>query len=247
MNLVPVHGSAALHLVDESALILSDLHYGVEAEMLRGGVWVPNRSTGRTEKVLKLIKQTKSKRLILLGDVKHQVPHNSKQQRTDLEQFFMAVNRVAKVEIVPGNHDGGLVDIIPSDVKFHKSDGFVIGEIGMVHGHAWPSQEVMNSKILVMGHEHPALSFRDRLDKLHSEPCWLRAPMLEHERYDKVPEQLIVMPAFGELAGRTMNREPLKGLGPVLRNGLADLSKARVETLEGLDFGELGNLIDLRL
>jgi len=247
MNLVPVHGSAALHLVDESALILSDLHYGVEAEMLRGGVWVPNRSTGRTEKVLKLIKQTKSKRLILLGDVKHQVPHNSKQQRTDLEQFFMAVNRVAKVEIVPGNHDGGLEDIIPSDVKFHKSDGFVIGEIGMVHGHAWPSQEVMNSKILVMGHEHPALSFRDRLDKLHSEPCWLRAPMLEHERYDKVPEQLIVMPAFGELAGRTMNREPLKGLGPVLRNGLADLEKARVETLEGLDFGELGNLLDLRL
>ena len=247
MNLVPVHGSAALHLVDESALILSDLHYGVEAEMLRGGVWVPNRSTGRTEKVLKLIKQTKSKRLILLGDVKHQVPHNSKQQRTDLEQFFTAVNRVAKVEIVPGNHDGGLEDIIPSDVKFHKSDGFVIGEIGMVHGHAWPSQEVMNSKILVMGHEHPALSFRDRLDKLHSEPCWLRAPMLEHERYDKVPEQLIVMPAFGELAGRTMNRDPLKGLGPVLRNGLADLEKARVETLEGLDFGELGNLIDLRL
>ena len=247
MNLVPVHGSAALHLIDESALILSDLHYGVEAEMLRGGVWVPNRSTGRTEKVLKLIKQTKSKRLILLGDVKHQVPHNSKQQRTDLEQFFREVNRVAKVEIVPGNHDGGLEDIIPSDVKFHKSDGFVIGEIGMVHGHAWPSQEVMNSKILVMGHEHPALSFRDRLDKLHSEPCWLRAPMLEHERYDKVPEQLIVMPAFGELAGRTMNREPLKGLGPVLRNGLADLAKARVETLEGLDFGELGNLIDLRL
>jgi len=211
MNLVPVHGSAALHLIDESALILSDLHYGVEAEMLRGGVWVPNRSTSRTEKVLELLKQTNSKRLILLGDVKHQVPHNSKQQRTDLEQFFMAVNRIAKVEIVPGNHDGGLVDIIPSDVKFHKSDGFVIGEIGMVHGHAWPSQEVMNSKVLVMGHEHPALSFRDRLDKLHSEPCWLRAPMLEHERYDKVPEQLIVMPAFGELAGRTMNREPLKG------------------------------------
>ena len=247
MNLVPVHGSAALHLIDESALILSDLHYGVEAEMLRGGVWVPNRSTARTEKVLELLKQTKSKRLILLGDVKHQVPHNSKQQRTDLEQFFMAVGRIAKVEIVPGNHDGGLVDIIPSDVKFHKSDGFVIGEIGMVHGHAWPSQEVINSNVLVMGHEHPALSFRDRLDKLHSEPCWLRAPMLEHERYDKVPEQLIVMPAFGELAGRTMNREPLKGLGPVLRNGLADLAKARVETLEGLDFGELGNLIDLRL
>ena len=98
-----------------------------------------------------------------------------------------------------------------------------------------------------MGHEHPALSFRDRLDKLHSEPCWLRAPMLKHEKYDKIPEQLIIMPAFGELAGRTMNRDPLQGFGTILRNGLADLERARVETLEGLDFGELGNLIDLRL
>ena len=55
MNIVPVHGYAAFHFVDESALLLSDLHYGVEAEMLRSGVWVPNRSTSRTEKVLKLI------------------------------------------------------------------------------------------------------------------------------------------------------------------------------------------------
>ena len=247
MNLVPVHGSPALFLKEESALIMSDLHYGVEAEMLRGGVWVPNRSTSRTEKILKLIKENKAKKLILLGDVKHQVPHNSKQQRTDLEQFFMAVTRIVDVEIVPGNHDGGLADIAPDNVKFHESVGCTIGNIGLSHGHAWPSQEVMNSEILVMGHEHPAFSFRDRVDKLHSEPCWLRAPMIEHERYERVPDLLIVMPAFGELAGRTMNREPLKGLGPVLRNGLADLSKARVETLEGLEFGELGNLLDLRL
>ena len=247
MNLVPVHGSPALFLKEESALIMSDLHYGVEAEMLRSGVWVPNRSTSRTEKILKLIKENKAKKLILLGDVKHQVPHNSKQQRTDLEQFFMAVTRIVDVEIVPGNHDGGLADIAPDNVKFHESVGCTMGNIGLSHGHAWPSQEVMNSEILVMGHEHPAFSFRDRVDKLHSEPCWLRAPMIEHERYERVPDLLIVMPAFGELAGRTMNREPLKGLGPILRNGLADLSKARVETLEGLEFGELGNLLDLRL
>ena len=56
MKIVPVHSHAALHLVDESLLVLSDLHYGVEAEMLRGGVWVPNRSTSRTERVLQLLK-----------------------------------------------------------------------------------------------------------------------------------------------------------------------------------------------
>ena len=247
MNLVPVHGSPALHFKDESALLLADLHYGVEAEMLRGGVWVPNRSTSRTEKVLELLKQTKSKRLILLGDVKHQVPHNSKQQRTDIEQFFTATTRIAEVDVIPGNHDGGLKEQAPSSVTFHKSSGCVIGNVGMIHGHAWPSQEVMNSEILVMGHGHPTLSFRDRLDKLHSEPCWLRVPMQESDRYEKIPDQLIVMPAFGELAGRAVNREPLSGTGPLFRNNVADMAKARVETLEGLDFGELENLMDLRL
>ena len=192
MNIVPVHGSAALHFVDESILLLSDLHYGVEAEMLRGGVWVPNRSTSRTEKVLKLLKETKSKKLILLGDIKHQVPHNSKQQKTDLEQFFMAVTRISEVEIVPGNHDGGLQDIAPDNVIFHNSKGCVVGNVGLIHGHAWPSQEVMNSELLIMGHEHPALSFRDRLDKLHSEPCWLRAPMIEHERYGNSDFNIII-------------------------------------------------------
>ena len=165
----------------------------------------------------------------------------------DFVDYEDGTNDYGNWEATPGNHDGGLANIAPDTVKFHESVGCTVGNIGFCHGHAWPSQEVMNSEILVMGHEHPAFSFRDRVDKLHSEPCWLRAPMIEHERYERVPDLLIVMPAFGELAGRTMNREPLKGLGPVLRNGLADLSKARVETLEGLEFGELGNLLDLRL
>jgi hypothetical protein len=44
-----------------------------------------------------------------------------------------------------------------------------------------------------------------------------------------------------------MNREPLTGFGPLLRNGYGDLPAARVESLDGLDFGELRHLMDLRL
>ena len=247
MAAVPVPGEPALHLPDERALVVADLHYGVEAELLRGGVWVPNRARQRTERLLALVSQVGAERLLLLGDVKHQVPHSSHQQKRDLQRMFAALQAAVQVEVVPGNHDGGLRELAPGSVRFHPAKGVVVGNIGLHHGHAWPAPEVVACPQVVMGHNHPVIAFRDRVEKLHTAACWLRVPLVAGERYDDVGEELVIMPAFGELAGRTMNREPLTGYGPLLRNGYADLETARVESLDGLDFGELRHLMDLRL
>ena len=247
MAVVPVPGEPALHLPDERALVVADLHYGVEAELLRGGVWVPNRARQRTERLLALVSQVGAERLLLLGDVKHQVPHSSHQQKRDLQRMFATLQAAVQVEVVPGNHDGGLRELAPGSVRFHPVKGVVLGNIGLHHGHAWPAPEVVACPQVVMGHNHPVIAFRDRVEKLHTAACWLRVPLVAGERYDDVGEELVIMPAFGELAGRTMNREPLTGFGPLLRNGYADLEAARVESLDGLDFGELRHLMDLRL
>lgn len=247
MEIVPVPGAPALELPAARALVLADLHYGIEAELLRGGVWVPNRARERTARVVELLRRTGAERLLLMGDVKHQVPHSSHQERRDIADLFAATTRLAQVEVVPGNHDGMLDQFAPEAVVFHPSEGVVVGGVGLHHGHAWPSAEVMGCETVLMGHNHPALAFRDRLDRRHTEPCWVRAPMLPSERYATTPRTLVVLPAFGELAGRTVNREPFGGLGPLLRHGLADLPRARIETLEGLDFGELRHLTELRL
>ena len=58
MNLVPVHGSPALHFEEESALLLSDLHYGVEAEMLRDGVWIHCKRFADLQRVPSFLPQT---------------------------------------------------------------------------------------------------------------------------------------------------------------------------------------------
>ena len=247
MAAVPVPGEPALHLPDERALVVADLHYGVEAELLRGGVWVPNRARQRTERLLALVSQVGAERLLLLGDVKHQVPHSSHQQKRDLQRMFAALQAAVQVEVVPGNHDGGLRELAPGSVRFHPAKGVVVGNIGLHHGHAWPAPEVVACPQVVMGHNHPVIAFRDRVEKLHTAACWLRVPLVAGERYDEVGEELVITPAFGELAGRTMNREPLTGFGPLLRNGYANLEAARVESLDGLDFGELRHLMDLRL
>ena len=247
MAAVPVPGAPALHLPDERALVVADLHYGVEAELLRGGVWVPNRARQRTERLLALVSQVGAERLLLLGDVKHQVPHSSYQQKRDLQRMFTALQAAVRVEVVPGNHDGGLRELAPGSVRFHPVKGVVVGNIGLHHGHAWPAPDVMACGQVVMGHNHPVIAFRDRVEKLHTAACWLRVPLVAGERYEDVGDELVIMPAFGELAGRTMNREPLRGTGPLLRNGYADLEAARVESLDGLAFGELRYLMDLRL
>ena len=247
MAVVPVSGEPALHLPDARVLVVADLHYGVEAELLRGGVWVPNRARQRTERLLALVSQVGAERLLLLGDVKHQVPHSSHQQKRDLQRMFAALQAAVQVEVVPGNHDGGLRELAPGSVRFHPVKGVVVGNIGLHHGHAWPAPDVVACRQVVMGHNHPVIAFRDRVEKLHTAACWLRVPLVAGERYDDVGEELVIMPAFGELAGRTMNREPLTGFGPLLRNGYADLEAARVESLVGLDFGELRHLMDLRL
>ena len=247
MAAVPVPGEPALHLPDERALVVADLHYGVEAELLRGGVWVPNRARQRTERLLALVSQVGAERLLLLGDVKHQVPHSRHQQKRDLQRMFTTLQAAVKVEVVPGNHDGGLRELAPGSIRFPPVKGVVVGNIGLHHGHAWPAPEVVACRQVVMGHNHPVIAFRDRVEKLHTAACWLRVPLVAGERYDDVGEELVIMPAFGELAGRTMNREPLTGFGPLLRNGYADLEAARVESLDGLDFGVLRHLMDLRL
>ena len=247
MAAVPVPGEPALHLPEERALVVADLHYGVEAELLRGGVWVPNRARQRTERLLTLVSQVSAERLLLLGDVKHQVPHSSHQQKRDLQRMFAALQAAVQVEVVPGNHDGGLRELAPGSIRFHPVKGVVVGNIGLHHGHAWPAPDVVACRQVVMGHNHPVIAFRDRVEKLHTAACWLRVPLVAGERYDEVGEELVITPAFGELAGRTMNREPLTGFGPLLRNGYANLEAARVESLDGLDFGELRHLMDLRL
>ena len=71
--------------------------------------------------------------------------------------------------------------------------------------------------------------------------------MIPHKRYESTPKTLIILPAFAELAGRAVNKKPLTGLGPLIKNGLVNLEKARIESLEGLDFGELRYLTDLKL
>jgi len=254
MTATPIYGAPALKVksAKENALVVADLHLGIESEFANRGVALPSQVPRIKERLLKLIEQERPKRLIFLGDVKHNVPVATWQEWRELPAFFEELTRFAQVEVVPGNHDGDLKGMVPNDVKIHGVGGILLSKsIGLVHGHAWPSPELMKAKLLVSAHNHPAAEFRDELGARTIEPAWLRCKLNPLKLPKKLREatgtsapELLVMPAFSELVGgAAVNRTvPKELIGPIFRSGAAHIEDAEVYLLDGTCLGTVRNL-----
>ncbi len=170
----PIPDRPVLELIGgERMLCVGDLHIGLEADMRFRGVIVPSQ-THRMEKELKDLAEGVD-RLVVIGDVKHQVPGSTKQEHIEVPRFFNGLlNHYPRIDLVKGNHDTDIERMLPSRVTVHDQGGFVLDDVGFVHGHAWPSEEVMNTRLLVMGHNHPAVIFEDGLHHNQVERCWVR-------------------------------------------------------------------------
>jgi putative SbcD/Mre11-related phosphoesterase len=244
----PVPDAPAI-LVDD-VLAVADLHIGIEAELQESGVTLPSQTRKIATRLRDLVERTGARRLVLLGDVKHFIPGISPTERRDLPIFFNELYDVVdEIHIAAGNHDPLLRPYIGEVVTIHKPTGFRLGDAGFVHGHAWPSEEVMAAKVLLMGHNHPAVVFVDALGARHVQPCWVRVPFRKkHARYPALPREAIVVPAFNELCGGTpVNDARAKFLGPLVTDEVLRLDRARLHLLDGTDLGALPTLkVDAR-
>jgi putative SbcD/Mre11-related phosphoesterase len=159
LKIVP--GEAALIFSDSSGstLLISDLHLGLEKEMARRGFRVPSYTVKMVERVRNLAEAHRAERIVVLGDVKHSVGRVEDIDWGVVPWFFETMlDLFPSVEVVPGNHDGSIKTVLPQRVKLHPSDGAVLGKgrtrIGVAHGHAWPSEEAIETRNLVIGHSH---------------------------------------------------------------------------------------------
>jgi putative SbcD/Mre11-related phosphoesterase len=237
-------------LLAGDVLAVADLHIGIEAELEESGVTVPSQTRKIAGRLRGLLEATGARRLVLLGDVKHFIPGISPTERRDLPIFFNELyEAVDEVHIAAGNHDALLRPYIGEIVTIHRPTGFVLDGLGFVHGHAWPSKEVMAAKALVMGHNHPAVVFVDAFRARTLQPCWMRVPFRKkHAKYPRLPKEAVVVPAFNELCGGTpVNDVRTKFLGPLLGHDVVRLERARIHLLDGTDLGLLPDLrVDAR-
>lgn len=256
MVATPIRGTPALMIKSarERSLVVADLHLGIEGELASKGVSLPSQIPKVKERLLELIKRRGPDRLIFLGDVKHNVPIASWQEWRELPGFFEELTKLVRVEIIRGNHDGGLEGMVQRGIKIHGARGIVLGKrkrVGLMHGHTWPSPEVLNTKLLVVAHNHPAVEFRDELGGRTIEPVWLRVkldttkfPGRLQEQIGGEPPELLVMPAFSELVGgAAVNRGiPKELIGPMFKSGAVKLDEAEAYLLDGTFLGEVCDL-----
>lgn len=241
----PVPDIPALKIDD--ALVIGDLHIGVEAHLGKKGVHLVSHTKDMLDSIFRAA-DVSTDRIILLGDVKDSVPGSTSQEYREIPQFCdTLLENFSEVSLVRGNHDTSIEEFVPGAVRIYPSTGMRFGRCGLVHGHTWPSREVMEEKTLVMCHEHPTVLFRDGIGAHMSEPCWMRGSFVSgasDPRYDILPERFIVLPAFNRLLGGSpVNAIGTSMLGPILNSDLVDLDNTRIYLLDGLDLGRRGDLM----
>lgn len=245
MEVMPIPNTPAL-VIDDRILVVADLHIGMERELKEAGFILPSQTEKMTARLISIVEEKEPERLIILGDLKHNIPQTSRQEWDEVPLLIQALQEyVEEVEVLPGNHDGGLKRILPGNVRVKTSRGTTIGDVGLFHGHAWPSKEVMNTEIAIMGHDHPTIKFVDKLGMKASKRCWVRSNFRrKSDRYENLPKELVVMPAFNDFCGGTpINDLKSKLLGPVLSNEFLVLNKSKIHLLDGTFLGVRSDLM----
>jgi len=242
MDIQPIHGHPALRIDD--TVVIADLHIGVESHLGSKGFHLPSRTSVMRDDVLRIADD--ASRLVVLGDVKDSVPGSTKQEYREIPDFFQAMlERFNVVDVVIGNHDTQIENFLPRHVNIYPSTGLKIGDVGLVHGHTWPSADVMMSKTLITAHNHPTVMFRDGIGKTTTEPCWFRAAFREIvPGYVKHPAELIMIPSFNRLLGGSpVNVIEEKFLGPLMSSDVIDMDEAQIFLLDGIFLGKRSDLL----
>ncbi|WP_225334566.1 metallophosphoesterase [Halomicrobium urmianum] len=225
---VPDEPAAVADCDGERALVVADYHAGIERGLRRQGVELESDADARRERLLALLDRTEPDRLVVLGDLAHAIGDPEGAEHEELTTLLDAVS--VPVTLVKGNHDGDLEPFLGEfeDVTVTPSHGTRIGPVGFVHGHTWPSPDVLRADVLCVGHEHPVVRLEDEVGGTRVERAWLRGGLdpdpfeAFHDLELDVRGDLVVFPAFNDRSGGTwVNVEGQEFLSPFLPAGLA--------------------------
>jgi uncharacterized protein len=266
------HPAALIKTGKTKILLIADPHIGWETALQQKGIHVPSQTPKLLGKLLSLISKVKPDRLVIVGDVKYTVVSREFGEWQDIPDFFHKLeSAVGAISVVRGNHDANLEPMLTEKIKLLPASGAVIGDVGVFHGHKWPSPELLSCKTLVMGHLHPVVVFRDPAGFKLTRQVWMKVAcnteMLTRvllqknnvkiagspqetlwEQYKIKPKssELFIMPSFNDfLGGRPINEARLGDeslIGPVLRSEAVDVGNSEIFMLDGTYLGVLSKL-----
>jgi putative SbcD/Mre11-related phosphoesterase len=215
-----------LYLEKQKILVISDTHIGYEEALNKQGILIPRLQFKEILKNLEpVFSEVKPDTIVLLGDIKHEFGTISRQEWQDtLNLLDYLISKAGKVILIKGNHDtilGPLAGKKGLAVREH----FLAGEFLFLHGHKLideKSESFRKAKVIIIGHEHPAIGLRDgpRAEKYK---CFLLGKYKGDEKgalKGKIlgkAKKLIVMPSFNFVTeGTDVLQEKL--LSPFIEN-----------------------------
>jgi putative SbcD/Mre11-related phosphoesterase len=176
LNMLLPYPAALVKTENTKTLLIADPHLGWEIQLQKKGIHVPSQTSKILNKLIGIISEYKPDRLVILGDVKYTVVSHEIGEWQDIPDFFHKLQGyINNIAIVRGNHDANLEPLLPENVELLPATGAVIGDIGVFHGHKWPSPALLGCKTLAMGHLHPVIVFRDPAGFKITRQVWIRA------------------------------------------------------------------------
>lgn len=141
-------------------------------------------------------------------------------------------------------------------------------QIGLFHGHAWPSPKVLAANLLIMAHIHPIVWFRDKIDLWTVRQVWVKAKcdgnrltkaylrylnintkkranevLKEKFEIEVSDADFIIMPALNDfVGGLSINRLEKNLMGPILSSGGVKMEAVEVYLLDGTYIGVVKQL-----
>ena len=221
-----------LYLKKEKILVIGDVHIGYEEALNKQGILMPRFQFPELIKRLeKIVKDLEVKEVILIGDLKHEFGTISETEWRHTLQFLDFLFKFTKkIILIRGNHDtilGPIADKRGLEIK----DYYKVKDVYFCHGDLISDDnDFKKSKIIVIGHVHPAVSLKER--RVETYKCFLKG------RWKR--KILIVMPSFNLVTeGVDILKEEL--LSPFLHQNLDDFDVYIVED-KVYEFGKLKNI-----
>ena len=176
LNLLLPNPAALVKTDKTKTLLISDPHLGWEMQLQEEGIHIPSQTRKILNKLTAIIIEYKPDKLVILGDVKYTIVSSKYREWQDVPDFFTNLQGfIGSISIVQGNHDANLEPLLPQNVGLLPASGVVIGDVGVFHGHKWPSPALLGCKTLVMGHLHPVAVFCDPAGFKMKRQVWMKA------------------------------------------------------------------------
>ena len=173
-----------LALIYKDHLIISDLHIGLEEALNKQGILIPRFQFKEIKQRLEPLLLKKIKVIVINGDLKHEFGTISEQEwRHTLQVLDLLLENNRKVILVKGNHDT-ILGPIADKRNLKVVDKYEIDDITIIHGN---KIKEINTKIIIIGHEHPAVTIKDNI-RNETYKCFLKG-----KYKNKI---LIVTPSF---------------------------------------------------